>query len=61
MNAEGTKIMIAVRGGVVQGVIATDPGAIVTVWDFDDFEEGGTAENKEKQWDALSEVYNPVY
>jgi hypothetical protein len=67
LNNQTIRVMIAVRGGCVQGALADLPNITLQICDFDVFEsepkddQGRTAEEAEKEWDDAQSTMYAIY
>ena len=67
LNGQTIRVMIAVRGGCVQGALADLPNITLQICDYDVFEsepkddQGRTAEEAEKEWDDAQSTMHAIY
>lgn len=60
-------VLIAVRGGNIQGALADLPNVELNIFDYDEFEvakkdpRGRTEKQANEQWEAAREVLHPIY
>jgi hypothetical protein len=67
LNGQTIRVMIAVRGGCVQGALADLPNISLQICDYDVFEsepkddQGRTADEAEKEWDDAQSTMHAIY
>ena len=67
LNGQTIRVMIAVRGGCVQGALADLPNITLQICDYDVFEsepkddQGRTEDEAEKEWDDAQSTMHAIY
>ena len=67
LSQKPIRVMVAVRGGVVQGALTSVPGVRLEVHDYDVFDtqkkndKGQTEKEAEKEWDRAQKIMHAIF